>query len=199
MADKPKFVFDIPVKPAGKKKEPKKRTCDWDGCSNPGEHKAPVARDDLRKYYWFCMDHVRDYNRHWDYFKGMSDGDVKRFQKNASTGHRPTWSMGSNPYVKGGKAAESRLNDKYSLFDDGPAGQPKVEKAPRRPKVGKLTAESLSELDLDETASLNEVKARYKELVKRYHPDANGGERGAEERLRRVIRAYKQIKSSGYA
>ena len=107
--------------------------------------------------------------------------------------------MGSNPYVSGGKPAEARLSDPFSVIDDGPEGKVDVDQGVRRPKVGKITAEALAVLDLDDRATLNEVKARYKELVKRYHPDANGGDRGAEERLMKVIRAYKQIKNSGFA
>lgn len=207
MSNEEKFVFDIPVTKSGKgrgragQQEPRrtKRQCAVRGCNKPGDHKAPKNRDNLREYYWFCMDHVRDYNRNWNFFKNMSDDQIEDFLLDGLTGHRPTYPMGSNPYVSAGKAAHDRLKDPFSIIDDGPGGTVEVEKGARRPKVGKITAEALSVLDLDDRATLNEVKARYKELVKRYHPDANGGDRGAEERLMKVIRAYKQIKNSGFA
>ena len=129
----------------------------------------------------------------------MSDDQVEDFLLDGLTGHRPTYPMGSNPYVSGGRAAEARMSDPFSIIDDGPGEKVETVKGPRRPKVGKITADALAVLDLDDRATLNEVKARYKELVKRYHPDANGGDRGAEERLMKVIRAYKQIKNSGFA
>ena len=207
MSDDEKFVFDIPVAKAGKgktrasKEQPKtKRKCAVKGCNRPGTHRAPKNRDNLREYYWFCVDHVREYNRNWNFFKNMSDGQVEDFLLDGLTGHRPTYPMGSNPYVSAGKAAENRMHDPYSIIDDGPGdNKVEVEKGARRPKVGKITADALAVLDLDDRATLNEVTARYKELVKRYHPDANGGDRGAEERLAKVIRAYKQIKNSGFA
>ena len=68
--------------------------CDWPGCQGSASHRAPKGREREGEYWRFCLDHVREYNHSYNYFKGMSDGDVAKFQKDAITGHRPTWKMG---------------------------------------------------------------------------------------------------------
>lgn len=185
------------------------RLCDKPGCQAGGDHRAPKSRTSLNDYFWFCVDHVREYNLSWDYFRGMSPGEVDAFQKSALVGLRPTWKLGdrsasSNPklqfYFRGAYV------DPSIVFNDGPNANPKGDKEDKRngnePKTerqrSKMQLASLDVLHLEPGASLQEIKARFKELVKRFHPDANGGDRGAEERLRQVIKAYGQLRSSGY-
>lgn len=185
--------------------------CDWPGCEAKGPHRAPKSPERLRDYYWFCLDHAREYNAAWNFFEGMSDSQVEAYIKNNVTGHRPTWAVGSNSY---GRTAEERRSrsehpwEAYSRgvfgsFDDGPgdgradyhdAGQARK----RRRRLPASVSRALAILDLDAEASLQDIKRRYKELVKRYHPDANGGDRTAEERLRQVIQAYSHLKACGY-
>lgn len=221
---KPPFGLDIRVNPPGRKgrgrtrkrsstEERKTPQCGWPGCEAKGEHKAPKSRDRLNEYHHFCLDHVRAYNRSWNFFDGMSDEDVAAFQEQARAGHRPTWAMGANPSggyrgearATGGRARNGKpagdgfvfgdMNDTFGLFGD--AGDINADYEPRR-GVSRLTAKALQDLGLDERASLQEVKARYKELVKRFHPDANGGDRSAEDSLQRVIRAYQTLRANGF-
>jgi hypothetical protein len=183
------------------------RPCDKPGCVGGGSHKAPKSRNSLNEYYWFCLDHVREYNQSWDFFRGMSPGEIDAYQRATLTGLRPTWnisshSKGPNPklqfYFRGAYV------DPFLIFDDGPGASHAAEGAANRngsterPRT-KMQLASLETLHLEPSASLQDVKARFKELVKRYHPDANGGDRGAEERLRQVIKAYGQLRSSGYS
>lgn len=185
------------------------RLCEKPGCKSPGEHRAPKSRTSLNEFHWFCLDHVREYNLSWDYFRGMSAGEVDAFQKAALVGNRPTWKLGdrasgTNPkmqiYFRGGQV------DPSIVFNDGPKANPKGDPADKRrgkdekPDFhrSKMQLASLETLHLEPDATLQDVKARFKELVKRFHPDANGGDRGAEERLRQVIKAYGQLRSSGY-
>lgn len=184
------------------------RACDKPGCEAGGSHKAPKSRTSLNDYYWFCLDHVREYNQSWDFFKGMTPGEIEAYQRATLTGLRPTWKMHdkakgpSNPklqfYFRGAYV------DPFLIFDDGPGVQPNSAGAANRNGTGerrlsKMQATSLDTLGLEPSATLQDVKARFKELVKRYHPDANGGDRGAEERLGQVIKAYGQLRSSGYS
>jgi hypothetical protein len=184
------------------------RACDKPGCDGFGEHRAPKSRDSLNDYYWFCLDHVREYNRSWDFFKGMSPGQIDAYQRATLTGLRPTWKMsdrakGPNPrlqfYFKGA------FVDPFVIFDDGPGAPPGANgdatnrNGTRERRLTKMQLSSLETLHLETDATLQDVKARFKELVKRYHPDANGGDRGAEERLRQVIKAYGQLRSSGFS
>ncbi|MBI1239974.1 MAG: DnaJ domain-containing protein [Alphaproteobacteria bacterium] len=175
-------------------------TCEAPGCGAPAPHRAPKSRMALGQYRWFCLDHVREYNQSWNYFAGMSDAEIWNYQKAALTGHRPTWGLGDR-HARPAQATaslEGMIHDVFTLLDDGPSGY----RAHTRPevterKLTKLQEDSLAVLGLEGQPSLNEIKARYKELVKRYHPDVNGGDRGAEERLQRVIAAYGILKSSG--
>ena len=154
---------------------------------------------------WFCLEHVREYNQSFNYFEGMSDEEVLAYQTSNLTGHRPTWSMGVNPWshrhrggAGAGFAGQSVFEDPFGFFGMNAAeSAEKRGDMPRRPPHN-AERRSLRTLGLDETASLNEIKSRYKELVKKYHPDANGGDRAAEERLRAVIQAHDYLKKSGY-
>ena len=184
------------------------RLCEKPGCEAAGEHRAPKSRTALNDYYWFCLDHVREYNLSWDYFRGMSPGEVEAYQRAALTGLRPTWKLGDRS-----AGTATRLNaylreayvDPSVVFNDGPGQDPgrTADKRSVNPDMGerrrsKMQLAALETLHLDPEASMQDVKLRFKELVKRYHPDANGGDRGAEERLRQVIKAYAQLRSSGY-
>ena len=93
----PKYFEKIRIRPE-KDAELKSRapTCQWDGCNEAGTHRAPVGRLKEGEYFRFCFDHVREYNKGFNYFSGVSDNEIARFQKEALTGHRPTWRMGAN-------------------------------------------------------------------------------------------------------
>jgi len=182
--------------------EPVAHGCDWDGCSDPAPHRAPKSPDRLREYYWFCGDHVREYNRTWNFFSGMSETEVEHYIKGNITGHRPTWSAKQgNPSLNNtsmtgrGKAAMGRA-DRFSLFGDPSEQTSQATQSPAR-KWPPLVREAFICMDLEETATLKEVKLRYKELVKRYHPDAHGGDRATEGQLKQVIQAYNRLKASG--
>jgi curved DNA-binding protein CbpA len=172
--------------------------CAEPGCNKPGAYLAPQGRGREGKFFHFCLDHVREYNRSYNYFNGMSDADVARYQAQTVTGHRPTWSMGVNGKAKStfGAFADG-FQDPFSLFSCHFGARRGQEEVWRRP-VHNAQRKSLAALNLDETASAAEIKTRYKALVKRHHPDANGGDRSTENRLREIIQAYTYLKSAGF-
>jgi len=193
---RPRFKSDIRInKGAPKvKAKPDVRPCAVKNCEKPGDCRVPKSRENLSDYLFLCTAHARAHNESWDFFKGMDDGDVEKFREEAMFGHRPTWPMGK-------RAARARTGQGPAHFHDGHAvlddeddnGQP------RRPErqLTRLQVMSMDTLQLPHNATLIEIKARYKELVKRFHPDANGGDRGAEERLKQVIKAYGVLRASG--
>lgn len=173
--------------------------CDHPGCAAAGEFRAPMGRLREGQYFSFCLDHVRAYNASYNYFKDMSDDDVARYQREAVVGHRPTWNMGVNRAGKGHReegVEPDAFVDPMGMFRDRARG-PSQE--PRRPRYGLAAMKALTTLGLDETADAETIKARYKELVKRLHPDANGGDRSLEDRLREIIHAYNFLKSAKLA
>ena len=198
----PKYFEKIRIRPE-KDAELKSRApvCQWDGCNEAGTHRAPVGRLKEGEYFRFCFDHVREYNKGFNYFSGVSDTEIARFQKEALTGHRPTWRMGANgggtrsapdfAQQRSGRAGYyNRMRDPFNLFSGGA-------REPRERKAKPLEAKALETLGLDTKATGQDIKARYKELVKRHHPDANGGDRGSEDRFRDVLQAYRVLKQAG--
>ena len=161
------------------------RACDHPDCTGEGEFPAPKSKLSLRSYYWFCLEHVRAYNAAWDFFRDMDQGEIERFQRDAVTGHRPTWRFGTSF----ARAARHGIVDPYGLFGEGDGLASGAEAAPRAP-ADPRHRRALAVMNLDATANLQEIKMRYKQLVKRYHPDANGGDKSAEERFKSISEAY---------
>jgi hypothetical protein len=201
--------FDkIRIKPRGPKQqatisEQKAPACEWLGCAHPGSHRAPKGRGNERDYWRFCIEHVREYNQSYNYFSGMSDDAIARYQKDALTGHRPTWKMGANSGGKGKTKAEDAFgeaNDPFNVFSElngradwrpGPETKAQVEQR----KVMNAERKALQVMGLDSSATVVEVKTRFKMLVKQHHPDANGGDRSTEDRLIEIIKAYNYLKT----
>lgn len=173
--------------------EPPVRVCEHPECERAADHRAPRARDDLRSYRWFCLDHVRDYNRSWNFFAGWSRNDIERFQHDDVTGHRPTWPFGRG---RGGHSRED-LDAAFQSFAREWLGGETQANGHAREHAGTLSDERLSALallDLTPPFDLATLKRRYKVLVKRHHPDANGGSRESEELLKHINRAYNYLK-----
>jgi curved DNA-binding protein CbpA len=151
---------------------------------------------------------VKEYNKGYNYFSGLSDGEIARYQKEAITGHRPTWTVGVNKTardsplhstLRSGAAGSARIRDPFG-FAGGFAGGAKAggERMQRDRKLKTLEAKAFDTLGLSANTKQEEIKRRYKELVKKHHPDANGGDRGSEERFRAVVQAYQLLKQSGF-
>ena len=191
-----KYFDRIRIKPRGV--EPEGPRCQWTGCVRAATHRAPKGRSHEGQYLHFCVDHVREYNRGYNYFDGMRDDDVARYQRETVTGHRPTWKLG----VRGAGAAETAAQpsaqaagmDPFGLFGASP--KPRA-RAPTR-TIGNAARKAFDTLGLDAGASSSEIKAKYKVLVKRHHPDANGGTRDAEDRLVEIIKAYRYLRGAGF-
>lgn len=181
------------------------RPCEWHGCGQLGGYRAPKGRDREGQYYNLCLDHVREYNKSYNYFAGMKDDDVIAYQRSANIGHRPTWTMGVNAdsaeaqKFHPNRAWAAAFSDPFGVFGGGGdrrAREQKVE--PERRPLRNLERRSFATLDLEGGESGTEIKARYKALVKQLHPDANGGDRSSEDRLRQIIQAYHYLKAAGF-
>ncbi len=169
--------------------------CQHPGCDAPGTHKAPKGRGREGEFYTFCIDHVREYNKSYNYFNGMAPEDVVAYQRDSQTGHRPTWKLGQNA-GKRRKKGTAHIDDPFDVFPEEAAASASA----RRPRRTVLASHrhAFETLDLDEAAERQEIRARFKALVKRHHPDVNGGDRSSEHRLREIIQAYNTLKSAGF-
>ena len=200
--------FDSPLFDSIKVKPTKDRraktngpNCEWAGCKEKATHKAPKGRG-LEKDYWnYCVNHVRQYNANYNYFAGMKDDEVLAYQKDALTGHRPTWKMGTQ---KRGKPDFDAAMDPLGVIRElngrtaSAASQPDPDHKPKQRIVRNVERKALETLGLEPGATAAQVKTRFKELAKRHHPDANGGDKSSEDRLVEIIQAYNHLKANGF-
>ena len=176
--------------------KPGERACDHAGCRAPATAKAPKSRDMMNEHYWFCQAHAAEYNRSWDFFAGMSEGQVQAELQKRQTGDRPTWQFRASKFAREA-ASFSRRGGAGAADPHGVMGGAAAAAAPvPARRLGKLERTALADLDLQDDAESAVIRARYTELVKRCHPDANGGDRSAEARLQRVIKAYKTLQKA---
>ncbi|MEI6985932.1 MAG: J domain-containing protein [Rhodospirillaceae bacterium] len=177
------------------------RGCERPGCPGDGVYPAPKSRDRLREYFWFCLDHVREYNRAWDYYLGMSVNEIEAALRADTTWQRPTWPLGS------WRLHEACLRERVNAEPGSPFGRTGGEgpnqdgfggRGGAKPQHGPLDAEdeAMRVLDLDQGASFAQIKARYRDLAKIHHPDANGGDKAAEEKLKSINQAYTTLKAN---
>ncbi|MGU3492655.1 J domain-containing protein [Xanthobacteraceae bacterium A53D] len=189
------FFDRIRVKPGDDRlRKPTCPNCQWPGCDQPGTHRAPKGRMAEGEYWLYCLDHVKLYNQSYNYFSGMSDSAVYAYQKDALTGHRPTWKMG----MRDGKQGAGPHRDPFGVGGEMGGHGSGFESREESRTIRTPERQALELMGLEMSATAPEIKARFKELVKKHHPDANGGDRSAEERLRNVIQAHTTLKKAGF-
>lgn len=165
------------------------RPCDMPACGALGEYRAPKSRSNLRDYWWFCLEHVRAYNAAWDYYKGMSPGEIEAELRRDTAWGRPSWPLG-----RIGSAAweDEVLRDPLHILAAGGIHHKAKQTADTPPAD---LREPLATLGLSWPLTMETLKTRYKQLAKRHHPDANGGDRAAEERLKIINLAYATLRN----
>jgi hypothetical protein len=160
---------------------PASQCCEWPGCSEEGAFRAPKSRSELRAFQYFCLAHVRLYNQNWDYFKGMSPSEIEAHRRADTIWHRPTWRFGT--------AGVHEFRDPFGFFNE--------EDGRREPPVDNSQnaqeRRMMDRLELKVGFGLDELKAQYKVMAKRHHPDLHGGDKAAEERLKLINEAYSYL------
>lgn len=212
----PRFV-DIRVKPPKPEDEaaedvlrlkPGEKPCEWPACRRAATARAPKSRDLPGAFYDFCQPHAAEYNKNWDFFAGMSEGEIRaRQEAELATGGRPTWQMKAGRLSREAAAFAAKFggghnhgtgswSDAFEMFG-GRRRAP--EPAEAGPRIGRLERQALADLDLEPGVEKAQVRMRYHDLLKRCHPDTNAGDRGAEDKLQRVLKAWKTLKAAGMA
>jgi hypothetical protein len=183
--------------------EPPVRACDHPGCAAGGEFRAPKSRLELDRYYWFCLEHVRAYNSAWNYYAGMSDGEIEAEIRHDTVWQRPSWKLGER-HTPG---YAERLRDPFG-FHNGKAhhnggrhgnGRANGHGGEAAARAASARDQALAVFDLEPPFTVVRLKARYKVLVKMHHPDAHGGDKAAEERLKIINQAYATLKASYFS
>lgn len=189
---------DIRVKPSkedsSRARATKTRVCEHKGCDLAGDHPAPRNDGKPGKFH-FCQRHAGEYNKSYDFFDGMTEAEIAAFQANGAYGHQKTWKFGKGP-MGGSRAASShdpRTWKGHQFFDLGSESASGGRPSGRT----RLQIKALNELDLPESAKPKDIRERYADYVRRFHPDSNGGDRSMEAKLAKVIRAWKTLKAAG--
>ena len=190
---------DIRIKPPAsdrsKAKAAKTQTCEREGCELAGDFPAPKPRGLSGKYH-FCQKHAAEYNRNFDFFAGMNEAELEAFNEMARHGFQKTWKFGTGPMGKT-KAVENHDPKRWQgqeFFQE--RAEARAARRTEQQSSG-VTGRALGELDLEPGATAAEIRARYADYVRRYHPDSNAGDRSSEHKLARVLRAGKTLKAAG--
>jgi hypothetical protein len=197
------FGFDISVS-AAKKKNPRgrramsgasetsTRICDHEGCEEPGLYRAPKAPDVLDDFYWFCKQHVREYNTKWNFFEGTTEAEL-----NAQMSKDKVWDRKTRDFRDPEARAWSRLGieDPHQVLGDNATRNPGNGAASGR-RLPPTERRALEILDGRDDWTKAEIRKSYKALIKVLHPDMNGGDRSQEEQLQQVMWAWEQLKDS---
>ena len=188
--------FDDLSQSLGMKKPKAGRTCDHPICEEAGDHRAPKSPTELNDYYWFCFQHVSEYNKAWNYYKGLTEDEIEKEMERDIMGRRPTWPLGMRVGRMAGRfgTVDDDFDDTTGLFD-----RDRIERAEALAEKRKARTEedrALETLQLNPPVDMTTVKARYKALAKKFHPDANDGDEATEDRLKAINEAYTILKKS---
>ena len=175
------------------------RECEAPGCGEPGEFRAPGARgasfDGPGDWRWFCLDHVREFNAGYDWFEGMSAEEILSAQSPINGWRTENHAFRADAGVDG--------MPRWADFDDpldaigARVGDIRARARGRQQEFSRFTPrerEALNAMGLGPGTERTELRRRYSELVRRYHPDRNGGDRSHEARLQRVVEAYQLLR-----
>jgi DnaJ-domain-containing protein 1 len=173
------------------------RACNHPGCTEPGEFRAPnpygrsTGPNGPGDYQWLCLDHIREFNARYDFFAGMSREEIEDAQMPAAGWANANRVVDADSVDRPPKWADFHdpLEAISARFRDGV----------RRAKApdNRFTPEdhrALKQLGLDDQADLKALRRRYSELVRKYHPDRNGGDRSFEKKLQAVVEAYQLLR-----
>jgi hypothetical protein len=174
--------------PSVKPRPARLRLCDHPACGQAGDYRAPKSRDRLNDYYFFCLDHVRDYNRAWDFFSGLSPEEVESYTRDATVWERPSWPLG----VRG--VNERKLRDKAMRDIFGDAAVEEETARATAPPMPTAEREALGVLELTPPVDFTAIKAQYRLLVKKHHPDLHGGASAAEEKFKNINQAFATLR-----
>ena len=167
-----------------------KNICDWNNCSKEGLYKAPKERDNRKNYRLLCLEHIREFNKNWNYFLGMSDKQIIDFLRSDMTWHKPTQSFGSSDnFFK--VLWNNALKDEFD--------KSKIRSQLNHMnqfKFGNNDIKAFGILGLSVGLKWDKIQKKFKKLVKKFHPDMNSGNKNYEEKLKIITLAYTQLKKT---
>ena len=167
-----------------------KNICDWHNCKDLGEYKAPVERDNSKKFRMLCLKHVKEFNKNWNYFSGMNDNQIMNFLKSDMTWHKPTQSFSSSDNffkVLWNNTLKDEFDNKKIKSDFNYM---------RQFKFDNKDIKAFEILGLSVGMKWIKIQKKFKTLVKKFHPDMNLGNKKYEDKLKMITLAYTQLKNT---
>ena len=207
MSSRPPFDFNISAAADKKRKKTVRRgmsgafdtadkPCDYPGCKEKAAFRAPKSPDLLDEFFWFCKDHIREYNLKWNFFQGTTDEEFQKFLDKDRV-----WERETKPFSRlgdGNAWARLGVNDPMALLGEKATQNPGRVMSQATRKLPATERKAIEILDARDTMSKTEIRKVYKGLIKVLHPDMNGGDRSHEEQLQEVVWAWEQLKDSRY-
>ena len=164
-----------------------KNICEWENCNLSGKFKAPAERDNSKNFKWFCENHIKLFNKNWNYFEGMSQNEIENFLKSDLTWHRPTQKFGA-PDNFFNILWNNALSDKFNIFNKDESFIINNKKLCEKDK------DAFRIMDLEFSADWNAIQKKFKTLVKKFHPDKHAGNKQYEDKLKKITLAYSHLK-----
>ena len=162
--------------------------CEWENCKEIGKFKAPLEKDNSKNYQWLCEEHIKLFNKNWNYFEGMSQDEIENFLKSDLTWHRPTQKFGSSDNFFN-ILWNNALSDKFNIFNSE-----KNFNSMKGRKLNEKDRDAFKIMGLEFNADWSIIQKKFKTLVKRFHPDRNAGNKEYEDKLKKITLAYSHLK-----
>jgi hypothetical protein len=162
--------------------------CEWNSCKESGMYKAPLERDNSKKYKWLCAEHIKLFNKSWNYFEGMTQSEIEVFLKSDITWHRPTQKFGSSDNFFN-ILWNNALSDKFNFYkkEEGIFNL-------KNKKFSEKDKDAFKIMELELSSDWATVQKKFKTLVKKFHPDRNAGNKEFEDKLKKITLAYSHLK-----
>ena len=165
-----------------------KNICEWKNCNEAGRFKAPAEKDNSKNFRWLCEDHIKIFNKKWNYFDGMSQNEIVNFIKSDLTWHRPTQKFASSDNFFN-ILWNNALNDKFNIFKEN--GSTHINNFN---KLCEKDKDAFIIMDLELNSDWSTVQKKFKTLVKKFHPDKHSGNKQYEDKLKKITLAYSHLK-----
>ena len=166
-------------------------SCEWPGCDEDGQHRAPRSPQAFNEFRWFCKIHAAQYNKAWNFFAGMTDEEVEAIVRHDTVWNRPSWPIGTGPAVDA--FMRGHFKDPFGTFQEREPQQNQPTGETTGIELEANVRRALAVFGLEIPCHSSEVKHRYKELVKRHHPDAQGAVENSDDRIKEINHAYTVI------
>jgi len=165
-----------------------KNICEANNCKKAGKCKAPLEKDNSKNFKWLCEEHIKLFNKKWNYFDGMSQNEIESFLKSDLTWHRPTQKFGSTDNFFN-ILWNNILSDKFKFFKE--EGSVHIN---NNKKLCEKDKDAFRIMELEFSADWTAIQKKFKILVKNFHPDKHSGNKQYEDKLKKITLAYSHLK-----